>query len=106
MPLQFHALAPEFAGELAALLLVEGEPSLAEQLLSAAIFSRCECEDEVCASFYVLPPPAGAYGPGHENIELEPRLGRVILDVVHGQLMQVEVLNHPAFRRQLRLALP
>jgi hypothetical protein len=106
MTLQFRALAPDFAEELAALLLAEDEPALAEQMLSAEIVARCECEDEFCASFYTAPRPAGAYGPGHENIQLEPSTGMVILDVVQGRLMQVEVLYHPEFRRRLRLALP
>jgi hypothetical protein len=104
--LQFRALAPEFAEELAALLLAENEPGLADQMLSAEIVSRCECEDEFCASFYTEPRPDGAYGPGHENIQLEPATGMVILDVVQGRLMQVEVLYHPEFRYRLRLALP
>jgi hypothetical protein len=106
MTVLFRALAPEFAEELAALLLAENEGSLAEQILSAPVVARCECEDEFCASFYTAPPPDNGYGPGHENIELEPRVGLVVLDVVEGQLMQVEILHHPHFRRQLRLALP
>jgi hypothetical protein len=106
MTLQFRALAPEFAEELAALLLVENETALADQLLSAAIVARCECDDEFCASFYTAPRPDGAYGPGHENVLLEPRVGMVVLDVVQGRLMQVEVLYHPEFRRRLRGALP
>lgn len=68
--MQFRALAPDFAEELAALLLAENEPGLAEQMLSAEIVSRCDCEDEFCASFYTEPPPEGAYGPGHDNIQL------------------------------------
>jgi hypothetical protein len=106
MTLPFRSLAPEFAEELAALLLASNEPSLAEQILSAAIIARCECEDEFCASFYTAPLPDGGYGPGHDNIELEPHVGVVVLDVVHGRLMQVEVLHHPEFRERLRLALP
>lgn len=104
--MQFRAIAPEFAEELAALLLAENEPGLADQMLSAEIVARCECDDEFCASFYTEPRPEGAYGPGHENIELEPSTGMVILDVVQGRLMQVEVLYHPEFRDRLRHALP
>jgi hypothetical protein len=104
--LQFRALDPGFAEELAALLLVENAPELADQLLSAEIVSRCDCEDDFCASFYTAPPPDGAYGPGHENIQLDPTTGMVILDVVDGRLMQIEVLWRPDFRERLRLALP
>jgi hypothetical protein len=104
--LRLRTLAPEFAEELSALLLAENEPDLAQQMLSAEIVGRCECDDEFCASFYTAPRPDGKYGPGHENIELEPTEGRIILDVVDGRLMQVEVLSRPEFRHVLRLALP
>jgi hypothetical protein len=106
MSLRFRTLDAAFAEELAALLLAENEPELADQMLSAVIVSRCECEDEFCASFYTAPRPEGPYGPGHENIELEPSTGMVVLDVVEGRLMQVEVLWRPDFREKLRLALP
>jgi len=106
MTLSLRAFAPEFAEELAALLLTKNEPALAEQLLSADILSRCECDDEFCASFATAPRPSGEYGPGHVNIELEPRVGVVVLDIVDDRVMYVEVLHHPDFRRRLRLALP
>jgi hypothetical protein len=103
---QFRALDPEFAEELAALLVADNEPGLAEQMLSAVIVGRCECEDEFCASFYTAPPPDGKYGPGQENVQLDPRTGMVILDVVDGLLMQVEVLWRTEFRQKLRLSVP
>lgn len=106
MALTFRSLAPEFAEELAALLLAENQPDLASQMLAAEIVARCQCDDDFCASFYTEPPPKGAYGPGHENIQLDPRVGMVILDVVRGRLMQVEILYNADFRQRLRLALP
>ena len=101
---RFRDIAPEFAEELAALLLVDGEPSLAEQMLAAEVVARCACDDACCASFYTAPAPDGAYGPGHDNIQLDPTVGAVVLDVVDGRLMQVEVLHHDAFRRALHAA--
>ena len=106
MPVCFRDIAPKFAEELAALLLAGGDASLAAQMLAAEVSDRCRCEDDVCASFYAEPAPAGAYGPGHDNIQLEPEVGMVILDVVDGRLMQVEVLHHDAFRRVLHAAVP
>jgi hypothetical protein len=106
--IRFHDLAPEFAEELAALLIAEDEPGLAEQILSAEIVARCRCEDELCASFYTAPPPADKYGPGYDGLQLGPITwgGGVHLDVEDGRLMHVEVLYNPEFRRRLRRVLP
>ena len=106
MPVRFREIAPEFAEELAALLLADGEPGLAEQVLAAQVVARCRCEDDFCASFYTAPPPRGAYGPGLESVPLDPEVGMVVLDVVDGRLRQVEVLHHDAFRRVLHATLP
>jgi hypothetical protein len=106
VPVRFREIAPEFAEELAALLLADGEPALAEQILSAEVVARCACDDAFCASFYTAPPPEGAYGPGHDNVVLDPEVGAVVLDVVGGRLMQVEVLHHDAFRCALHAAMP
>ncbi len=106
MPVSFRNIAPEFAAELAGLLRADDEPGLAEQLLSAQVVARCRCEDDFCASFYTAPPPRAAYGAGLDNIQLDPEVGMVILDIVDGRLMQVEVLYHDAFRRALHAAVP
>ena len=106
--IRLHDLAPEFAEELAALLIAEDEPGLAEQMLSAEIVARCRCEEEFCASFYTAPPPVGAYGPGYDGLQLGPLTGGggANLDVEDGRVIHVEVINNPEFRRRLRLALP
>lgn len=106
MPVRFRDLAPEFAEELAALLLADGQPQLADQVLSAEVVARCRCEEAVCASFYAAPAPDGAYGPGHDAVPLDPEVGAVVLDVVGGRLAYVEVLHHDAFRRALHAAVP
>lgn len=103
--IRLRDLAPEFAEELAALLIAEDEPGLAEQMLAAEIVGRCSCEEEFCASFYTAPVPVGGYDDG---IQLGPLTGGggANVDVLDGRLMQVEVINNPEFRRLLRLALP
>ena len=106
MPVRFRDIAPEFAEELAALLLADGQLRLAEQVLAAEVVARCRCEDAFCASFYTAPPPDGAYGPGHDAIPLDPEVGAVVLDVVDGRLRYVEVLRHDAFRHTLHAAVP
>ncbi|HEY0777646.1 MAG TPA: hypothetical protein VGD56_06740 [Gemmatirosa sp.] len=104
---RFRDVAPEFAEELAALVLADGDAQLAEQVLSAEIVARCRCEDAFCASFYAAAaPPEGAYGPGHDSVPLDPAVGAVALDVVDGRLVYVEVLHHDAFRRTLHAAVP
>ena len=62
--IRLHDLAPEFAEELAALLIAEDEPGLAEQMLSAEIVARCRCEEEFCASFYTAPRRWARMGRG------------------------------------------
>lgn len=106
LPARFRDIAPAFAEELGALLLAAGEPQLAAQMRSAEVVDRCRCGDHFCASFYTAPPPGGAYGPGLKNVQLDPRDGMVILDVVDGRLMQVEVLHNATFRRALHDAVP
>ena len=106
MPVRFRDIAPEFAEELVALLLADGELRLAEQVLSAEVVARCRCEDTICASFYAASAPDGAYGPGHDAVPLDPEVDAVVLDVVGGRLMYVEVLRHDAFRHALHAAVP
>ena len=84
-------LFPELAAELERLLLDQGESELARQVTTLPITERCRCEDDFCATFYVLPKPKGAYGPGHRNVSLEPRDGMLILDVVLQPHMVVPV---------------
>lgn len=39
-----------------------------------------------------------ACGLGHRNIALSPESGMVILDIVHGAIMFVEVLDRPGVK--------
>ena len=80
---------PEFADELRALLM--DQPDLEASIGSLSIVDKCRCGEDFCASFYTQPPPKGAWGPGHENIVLDPAEGWVILDVIDGRIGMVEV---------------
>jgi hypothetical protein len=102
----FHDIAPQFADEIATLLREAEEPTLAEQVPALRVVARCRCGDDFCGSFYTAPPPGGAYGPGHRNVEVDPTDGMVILDVVDDRIMQVEVLYNDEFRRVLHAAMP
>ena len=97
---------PELAEELATLLASAGRHDLAGQVPELTIVDRCRCEDDFCATFYTQSRPQGAYGSGHENLELEPQRGMIILDVVHGSIACVEVLDRDEIRRRLLAAMP
>lgn len=51
--------------------------------------------------FYVLPKPAGAYGPGVRIVSLEPARGFLILDVVNDKIAAVEVRYRDEIRQRL-----
>jgi hypothetical protein len=77
------------------LLRDEGEEHLAICAYDLRIVERCGCGDDFCQSFYTAEKPVGAYGDGHRNVLLQPEHGMLILDVVHGRIMFVEVIDHP-----------
>src|SRR5438105_661443 len=72
MPRSLQHTLPELADELSRLLQEAGHECLARQVPALTIMDRCRCGDEFCATFYTQPKPLGAYGAGHENIELQP----------------------------------
>jgi hypothetical protein len=85
---------PIFTEELAAALDKGGEAQLAEQVQRLRIVEACSCGDDFCQSFRTAPKPAGPYGAGHRNVCLDaPWPGYLILDVVHDDIVYVEVLN-------------
>ena len=97
---------PLLSQELQQLLRDAGETDLASQVPGLRIVDRCRCGDDFCASFYTLPKPNGAYGPGHRNVALTPAKGMLILDVVDGVIAQVETLYRNDIRRELLAVLP
>jgi hypothetical protein len=48
-----------------------------------------------------MTPPNGAWGPGHENVALEPEQGMIILDVIDRKIGMIEILG----RNDIRLSL-
>jgi hypothetical protein len=97
---------PSLSRELTALLIAEGEPDLAAQVEHLEIIARCPCGDDFCASFYTAPKPAGAYGPNHRNVSLEPETGMVILDIVDERIEKIEILYRDDIRSQLASLFP
>ena len=90
---------PEFAGELRGLLADEGD--LLPTVDSLEIVDLCRCGEASCSSFYTMTPPNGAWGPGHENVALEPEQGMIILDVIDRKIGMIEILG----RNDIRLSL-
>ncbi|WP_203351649.1 hypothetical protein [Streptomyces sp. Sge12] len=103
-PLVRDAL-PALAAELVRLLEEEGERELAICAHDLRIIADCGCGDDFCQSFYTERRPTGPYGPGHRNVPLFADRGYLILDVVHGRIMFVEVLDRPELRPALTAAL-
>jgi hypothetical protein len=97
---------PEFAQELEELLAAQGELALAAQIHELKIMSHCRCGDDFCATFYTQPKPTGSYGPHHSNIEVRPKQGMIILDLVDGNIMCVEVLFRYEISEKLHAILP
>lgn len=84
---------PIFAAELAVALDTAGEDLLTEQVERLRIVEVCSCDDDFCHSFHTALTPAGPYGAGHRNVCLDPPWpGYLILDVVHDDIVYVEVL--------------
>jgi hypothetical protein len=97
---------PALSAELQQLLAEQGEAGLAAQVPELSVIERCRCGDDFCGTFYVLPKPAGAYGPSHRNVALTPKEGMLILDVVSGKIAAVEVLYRNEIRQKLQIEFP
>ncbi|MFG2039079.1 hypothetical protein [Dactylosporangium sp. NPDC048998] len=84
---------PDFAAELVAALDACGEAGLKEQIEQLRIVEVCSCNDDFCQSFRTAPKLPGPYGDGHRNVCLDaPWPGYLILDVLHDDIVYVEVL--------------
>ncbi len=97
---------PEFSSELETLLLQSGRTALAAQVAQVWMVDRCRCGNDFCATFYTAPKPQGKYGPKHENIELSPKNGMIIVDLIDGVIQCVEVLYRDAVRSELQSIMP
>ena len=97
---------PAFAEELECYLRNQGHADLAAQISTLPLVDRCRCGDDFCATFYTAARPAGAYGPGHSNLEVESGDGMIILDLVDGGIRCIEVLFRPDVQKVLFSVLP
>lgn len=92
---------PDLVAELTALLEAEGERELAICAWDLRFFDECGCQDDFCQSIRTADHPQGQpYGDGHRCVPLLPPTGMLNLDVVHGRIMYVEILNRPPLLRR------
>lgn len=97
---------PNLAGEIARLLIEEGEQELACTVADLTIVERCRCGDDFCATMYTVRPPQGSWGRGHRNVPLDPKDGFLILDVLGHEIVEIEVLFRNEIRERLLQLLP
>ncbi|WP_218619485.1 hypothetical protein [Nocardiopsis flavescens] len=94
-----RAVHPELIGVLVPLLEAEGERDLAVVAHDLRLVRPCGCGDGFCQSFFTFDHSHGeAFGPGHRMVALLPETGMINLDVVHGRIVYVEVLDHPPLK--------
>jgi len=106
MSFQLAEEFPELASELSELLNRAGEEELAGTVVELKVLDRCRCGDDFCATMYTVPRPQGAWGKGHRNVALDPKTGFLILDVLHGRVVEIEVLYRDEVRRRLLALMP
>jgi hypothetical protein len=105
-PPRFVEVFPEFASELEELLIKANDPDLAAQIPELSIVRRCRCEDDFCATFHTQYEPQRRSGLNFRHLELQPKAGMIILDVVSENIAEVEVLYRDDVRRALRAVFP
>jgi hypothetical protein len=103
---RFEDIFPELLQEIRALLLAKSKRDLATQLPELRIVDRCRCGDGFCQSFYFRPRPKGAWGPGHENLDLDAGRGTLILDILDLKIVAVEALQRDELESKLRMMFP
>jgi hypothetical protein len=92
---------PEFSRELTELLIAAGEPDLAAQVDRLEIVVRCSCNDDFCASFYTARKPFERYGLTRRTLEVQPKEGMILLDLIDNTIIYVEVLYRDDVRAKL-----
>ncbi|MGB6691992.1 MAG: hypothetical protein WBE76_29470 [Terracidiphilus sp.] len=97
---------PEFALELEELLIRANRAELAAQIPELSIARRCRCEDDFCATFHTQHERERRSGRDFGHLELQPKAGMIILDIVSGHIAEVEVLYRDDVRRALHAVFP
>ena len=83
---------PDFAHELANLLLKVDRPDLACQIESMQVdMDRCVSGDGFCAMLCTGLQPAKGWGVEQTTIVLTPERGNILVDVIEGDIIAVEV---------------
>ncbi|MGW1635805.1 hypothetical protein [Streptomyces lavendulae] len=97
-PLVREAL-PALTAELVRLLEEEGERDLALCAHDLRLVAACGCGDDFCQSIRTgTHVPGTPYGPGVRSVHLLPERGMLNLDVLHGRIEYVEILDRPEYR--------
>ncbi|MFE2245850.1 hypothetical protein [Streptomyces lavendulae] len=90
---------PALTAELVRLLEEEGERDLAVCAHDLRLVAVCGCGDAFCQSIRTgTHVPGTPYGPGLRSVHLLPERGMLNLDVLHGRIEYVEVLDRPEYR--------
>jgi hypothetical protein len=92
---------PEFSRELTELLIAAGYPALAAQVDRLEIVAKCDCNDDFCATFYTARKPFGRYGQDRRTLEVQPKEGMILLDVIGETIIEIEVLYRDDVRSKL-----
>jgi hypothetical protein len=92
---------PDLVEELTNLLIKDNNHKLAEKVNTLEIYEKCNCNERSCASFYTAPKPNGSFGEGHQNLVLKAEFGMFILDVVNDEIMFIEILDRPNYKKIL-----
>jgi hypothetical protein len=101
----YGTVFPDFLRELETMVRAVGRVDLVAQLQELPVLSRCTCGDSNRAHFYTWSKRT-SLGGQHEDILLPSRSGLVVLDVLHGRVMAVEILDRPDVKRVLDAHLP
>lgn len=88
-----NELFPGFVTELEQLVLNSAHPELSFQIRSLPVVARCLCRSKNCAHFYTEKPAATGYGTGHWTLELNPKRGLIVLDLIEYRIVSIEVLD-------------
>ncbi len=96
-PRLLRDIYPALVRELVRLLESEGERELAIVAHDVRMYGPCGCSDDFCQSIRTSDHPQGQpYGEGHRCVPLLPVQGMLNLDVVHGRIAFIEILDQPA----------
>ncbi|WP_369145891.1 hypothetical protein [Streptomyces sp. R44] len=92
---------PELVAELVRLLEEEGERDLSLIVRDVRLYGPCGCSDDFCQSISTADRrPGTPFGEGHRCVPLLADTGMLNLDVVHGRIVYVEILDRPAMIRR------